>query len=136
MSAVAHVRNVASAPADSYHGEPSPRAHVDDPSIYGKDKRLASDSEYKLVEDPQLYANVDPDGIYTAMLSGMPPMMTRNEVAAVLRRDPKTVSEMARSGLIPGVPLPPEGSRMKIVIPKLSVIKYLVGANDVNGEEA
>lgn len=86
-------------------------------------------TEYKLVEDPQLYASVDPEGIYTSLLSGMPPIMTREEVAVVLRLDPKTVTEYCYDRTIPGVPLPPKGSRRRLIIPKLSVIKYLTCAD-------
>lgn len=95
----------------------------------GKVATMSRSADYVLAEDPEIYRSVDPEGIFSAMLSSHPAMLTREEVAAILRRDPKTVSEMCRSGLIPDAPLPPDGSRMKLIIPKLSLIKLLVGVH-------
>lgn len=94
---------------------------------FSKAPLTSTEKAFLLAEDPEIYKTVDRDGVYTALLSGLPPMLTREEAATFLRRDPKAISEMCRSGMIPGVPLPPEGTRMKLVIPKLCLIKYLVG---------
>ena len=88
---------------------------------------LKTKSEHRLAVDTSAYASVDPEGVYSAILAEYPPIMTTGEVAEFLRCDTKTVANLCRSGIIPDVPMPPEGVRLKWTIPKLCLIKYLVG---------
>ena len=87
------------------------------------------------VEDAGAYRAVDPEGVYTRLLSPFGPMMGTSEVAAFLGVSRQRVGEMCRTGEIPDVPRAGSGRRHVWIVPKLCLIKYLVCAQGGRAEE-